>query len=1002
MRSFLLSFTLLAALVAAASAQAQGAISGTVTDELGGESISSVQVLIDALGLETLADEDGRYRLQNVPEGRHRLTARQIGYASVSVMVTVTSGETVVQDFSLSQQVVALDALVVTGVPGETRVRAIGNSLERLDTQAVTEQAPVVSVQQVLEGRTAGVNMMGSAMVGAAPRMRIRGSSTFSLSGNPLLYIDGVRADSRETTGYGGGNNNGVRSALSSLDPEQIERIEVLKGPAAATLYGTEASRGVINVITKRGAAGATRLDVMVRQGFNWTQGPADRIGYENYWRNPAGEVSSLNVVDHWSAQGRDIFTTGQIQSYAATLSGGSEDAQYFFAGTYSDEVGILDYNYSKKLNLRTNINAQLTNNLAATLSMGYTRGNDRIPIDGYRSVTEGLQFGSPRWLGENRCVERPGAGCDLFDGFISGAPPARDRSLINTQNLDRFTGGVTLNNTALGWLTNRLTLGLDYTGEVNVQLREFQTNDTTIASLGSVGSMGFRNEGRRTHVMSTVDFSTTAEFDLTEAISTATSVGIQYYTRTTSFLNAGGQQFAGPGLSTVNATAVLGVPGNNDIGDKTLGLYVQETLALNDRLFFTGAVRVDNHSAFGSDIEFVTYPKASLSWVITDEPWFGQSSLLSSLRLRGAWGKSGEQPAAFSALRTWGAVTGPQSTGGVSPNTVGNPDLTAEVGEEIEVGFDVELLNARLGLQFSYYDKRTKDAILQRDLAPSTGFTGQQFFNAGQINNQGMEAQLNATFIDGPGFRWNVFFSGSWNSAEIIQLTGQPGDTSIIFNSWSSMEHRVGYAPNSWFGVDVVSGDIDPETGRTVDAMCRAADGGTTPCFSASGSTIAPRVFLGRAIAPYQLSFGTDIDLGQRFKFHAMFTSELGHKRFDNTLRQRCRLYRLCRVNYFPEEADDVSLMAGIQSGNAIIDPWVNDVGFVRLKEVSVSYELPVSFFGVSRAVAQIAARNMLTFTNWTSSDPETMFSSGNRAFMEQNMMPLPQQITTTIRLSF
>ena len=211
MRSFLLSFTLLAALVAAASAQAQGAISGTVTDELGGESISSVQVLIDALGLETLADEDGRYRLQNVPEGRHRLTARQIGYASVSVMVTVTSGETVVQDFSLSQQVVALDALVVTGVPGETRVRAIGNSLERLDTQAVTEQAPVVSVQQVLEGRTAGVNMMGSAMVGAAPRMRIRGSSTFSLSGNPILYIDGVRADSRETTGYGGGNNNGVR-----------------------------------------------------------------------------------------------------------------------------------------------------------------------------------------------------------------------------------------------------------------------------------------------------------------------------------------------------------------------------------------------------------------------------------------------------------------------------------------------------------------------------------------------------------------------------------------------------------------------------------------------------------------------------------------------------------------------------------------------------------------------------------------------------------------------
>ena len=271
MRSFIFSLTLLAGLVAATSAQAPGAISGRVTDATRGEPISSVQVLIEATGLGTMADEDGRYLLQNVPAGRHRLTARQIGYTSLTVVVAVTSGATVVQDFSLTQQVVRLDALVVTGVPGETRVRAIGNSLERLDTEAVTEQVPLLSVQQVLEGRTAGVNMMGSAMVGTAPRVRIRGASTFSLSNSPLVYIDGVRADSRETTGYGGGNNAGVRSALSSLDPEQIERLEVLKGPAAATLYGTEASRGVINVITKRGAAGETRLDVMVRQGINWT-----------------------------------------------------------------------------------------------------------------------------------------------------------------------------------------------------------------------------------------------------------------------------------------------------------------------------------------------------------------------------------------------------------------------------------------------------------------------------------------------------------------------------------------------------------------------------------------------------------------------------------------------------------------------------------------------------------------------------------------------------------
>jgi TonB-dependent SusC/RagA subfamily outer membrane receptor len=468
----------------------------------------------------------------------------------------------------------------------------------------------VENVQQVLEGRTAGVNMMGSGVVGTAPRMRIRGSSTFSLSSNPLIYIDGVRSNSEEETGFGGGNNLGMRSALSSLDPEQIERIEVLKGPAAATLYGTEASRGVINIITKRGSPGETRLEVMVRQGANFTVNPSSRIAYDNYWRNPnTDEVSSLNVLDHWA--GRRVFSVGHVQGYSGTLTGGSEDARYFFAATYSDETGILDYNYAKKLNLRTNIDTRLSDDLGLNLSMGYTTSDDRVPIDGFRSVVEGIQFGSPRWLPENRCEESPTPGCDTFDGFISGAPPARDRSLVNEQGLDRFTGGFTFNHSAFGWLSNRLTTGVDFTSEVNVQFRNFQENDTTVASLGSVAAKGFRNEERVTQLMTTTDFASTAEFDLTPEINSATSVGFQYYTRTRSFLDAGGSQFAGPGLSTVDATAVLGTPENNNIQDKSLGLYIQEALAFKDRLFLTGAVRIDNHSAFGTDIQWVTYPKA-------------------------------------------------------------------------------------------------------------------------------------------------------------------------------------------------------------------------------------------------------------------------------------------------------------------------------------------------------------------------------------------------------
>lgn len=989
--------------------QVVGTVTGRVTDGSTGQLISSAQISIGALALGTVSRADGRYLIPNVPAGTHTLTAELIGYLTESVQVTVASGQTVIQDFRMSAQAVAMDAIVVTGVPGGTRRRAVGNAVGTLDGLAVTNVAPVKDVQDVLRGRTPSLIMMGSGAVGASPEIRIRGASTFSLSGNPLIYIDGVRANSEERTGFD--IYGSVRSAFGSLDPEQVERIEVLKGPAAATLYGTEASRGVINILTKRGQAGGTKVDLLVRQGVNFIAGPEDKPGVENYWRDPSsGQVYTLNLVRNMKDLGKELFTYGPLQTYSASLTGASPDTRYFFSGTYQREVGVLSWNWVKRLNLRTNLDTQLSQDLGLSLSMGYTNSKDRLPRQGTESIMEGVEFGSARFLPEHRCRTTKNAfGCDLFDGFIQNAVPARDKSLHNQQFLDRFTGSLTLTHGAFGWLTTRLTAGLDYTGELDLRFREFQTNDTTIASLGPRQAKGFRDERRMSYFLTTTDFSSTADLDLTDKLHAATSVGVQYYTNTISFLQASGQEFAGPGLSTITSTSILGVPQNNRIADRTLGLYVQETLGWQDRLFLTGAVRVDNNSAFGSDIKLVTYPKASLSWVMNEEGWFQDlaPSWLNTLRLRTAWGQSGEQPASFSALRTWSPVTGPQNTAGVTPNTVGNPNLTAEVGEETEIGFDSDLLGRRLGLQFTYYHKLTKDAILERDLPPSGGFTGQQFVNAGRIVNKGVETQLNALLIDRPGLRWDVGFNLSYNTSKILQLSGEPGDTTIVFNAWSSMEHRVGHPPYSWFGVDVVSAELDPKTYRAINAMCSDGMGGTTPCFDAKDNAIAPRVFLGRAIAPVEMSLSTDVTIGRGLRFHALFTSEQGHKRFDNTLRQRCRLYTVCRENAFPEEWDPI-MRATVQSSDQIIDSWVNDVSFIRLKEVSLSYDIPdriIQGFGMSRATWQIAGRNLLTFTDWTATDPEAIFESGStffRPFFQQNNIPLPQQIVTSIRLSF
>jgi len=969
--------------------EVQGTLTGRVTDAESGAPLGGVQVYIDALDRGTLTEATGRYLLQNVPDGTHTLTAERIGYATTNVEVTIQPGATVIQDFALSQAVLAMDEIVVTGQPGGTRRRAIGNKVSEVNASDIVDAVPVGDMQEVLDGSATSVNMMGSGVVGAAPRMRVRGSSTFSLTNNPLVYIDGVRINNDETTGFMFGNNAGVRSALTALDPQQIEKMEVLKGPAAATLYGTEASRGVINIITKRGRAGPARVNVMVRQGVNFVQNPEGRIGFQNFWTDPDnGDVISVNMIDRLKGQGRMPFSYGSVQTYNANVTGGSEDTQYFFSGTWSDETGVYEWNWMEKLNLRGNIDSQLHEDLGVSVNLGYTNSEDRLPTDGFASIQEGIQFGSARNFPEQRCERNPGFGCDLFNGFNTFDVPVRDRSLVNKQFLDRFTGGVTFTFEPLDWLTTRLTTGIDQTSEKNVAFREFQTNDTAVASLGANGRKGFRNESRWSRFQTTTDLSATAELDLTSSLTGSTSVGFQYYTKNFNFLQADGQQFAGPGLRTVTSTAIISTPQNNDVQNNTLGFYGQETFGWKDRLFLTGAVRVDNNSAFGSDIDLITYPKASLSWVLSESDWFDDisPSWLDGLRLRVAWGQSGEQPPAFSALRTWTPVTGPENSTGVTPNTVGNPDLDAEVGEEIEIGFDSEFLDSRLALDFTYYDKTTKDAILERDLPPSNGFTS-----------------IDARIVNGRRFNWNLGFNFSWNEGEIKRLSGQPGDTTIVFNSWSSMEHRVGHAPNSWFGVKVVDAEVDAQ-GNVLSAQCSDGRGGSTACFDANGSTIAPRVELGRAIAPVEMSLTTDATFFEDFHLHARFTSEQGHKRFDNTQRQRCRLYRVCRANSFPAEWD-AEMRATVISSDQIIDAWVNDVSFIRLKEISVSWDVPARYlqgFGLSRASLQVAGRNLLTFTDWTGTDPETMFSSGGRAFMAQNNLPLPQSIITTLRVTF
>ena len=977
----------------------QGTVRGTVVHEQSLRPLAGAQVSVPGTGAGSLTDANGRFMITGLADSQVPLEVRMIGYRTVSRMVDV--GSTDIQ-VALSESAIELDEVVVTGTAGGQQKRAIGNSVATVDAAEVTEAAPVRTVQDLINGRAAGVVVMpGTGMVGSGSRIRIRGTSTFSLSGDPLIYVDGVRVNNETGSGISvQAFGSGVVSRLNDFDPDQIESIEILKGPAAATLYGTEAARGVINIITKKGAPGGHRFSLTVKQGANWFGDAVDRMPV-NYWRDPQGQVQSLNVAQLREEAGQPLFRTGYVQGYSLNLSGGSEGVRYFVSGDVNRDEGAEITNFRDQYSGRANIQIDPTENIDIAVNAGYTQNETSLSCEaGCGGTMWTAVFSTPANLAENRCETSPGFGCDFWGGFRSG-PPEYTNELDFQQNVDRFTGSVQLNYRPFGWLSNRLTVGTDVTQEENVELLPFQTSEVNRYFWGETDGNGYRYETRRDQTFNTFDYVGTASVDATSSLNASTSVGVQYYTRHIEFLGAQGDEFAGPGLTTIDAAALKSYAGSDYEDNNTLGFYVQEVLGWNDRLFITGAVRVDNNSAFGSGLDFVTYPKASLSWVLSEEPAFQarMPSLLNTFKLRLAYGESGQQPVSLSALRTFAPVTGPNGTPAVTPSTLGNPELGPERGEEIEAGFDAGLFDDRVGVEFTYYHTLTKDGILLRPIAPSTGYPGSRWVNAGEILNQGVEALVRASLVRGRRFGWDANVSLATNSGEVKRLAG--GDTTIVTGS---TQYKIGYAPNSWFRERVVSADYDPVTDQVSNVICDNGQGGTTPCYNSNGQVVAPRVYLGRTTPALEGSVGSSVRLFERFMITGLLDFKSGYKKLNNNDRARCQIFGTCLANVYPERYDP-TLIAQLRSGGTLRDFSIQDASFARLREISLTYDVPDQYarsIGARAANISVAARNLHTWTNYGGLDPENSFLSGSPGFLEQSNLPQLTQFIATFNVNF
>lgn len=987
----------------AASAQEAGVVAGTVVAEATRRPLPSVQVAVEGqAGKGAVTDADGAFRITGVTGTTVTINVRLIGYSPVTQSVQVGTTDLVV---GLVDRPVELDQVVVTGTAGGQQARTIGNSVTHIKAAEVVASAAIPSIEGLINGRAPGVVVSpGTGQIGSGANIHIRGMTTFSLSGNPLIYVDGVRVNNETGSGISvQAFGSGVVSRLNDFDPSNIESIEILKGPAAATLYGTEAARGVINIITKKGTAGGTRYSFVIKEGANWFMNPESRLPV-NYWRDPTGQIQSLNIVERENERGTPIFQTGRLKNYLASVSGGTGDMRFYVSAGKENNSGAEPNNWRDQFNARTNLGLTPNEKIDISSSLGYISSTTALSCEGgCGGAMWGAYYSTPQNLPEN-CAPKDMPGCGWVRGFNS-SPPESDRARHDWQDINRFTGSFTVNYKPFSWMSHRLAIGTDFTQEKNEQLLPFLTNDTLRYFWGQ-NADGWKYQYRRDIVFNTYDYNGTVDFDLTRKINSATSFGVQYYQKQFSSIEAEGDFFPAPGLETVSSAAIRPVTNDNYSNNNTLGFYAQEQFGWQNRLFLTAAVRVDNNSSFGKDVKWVTYPKASLSWVLNEEPSFQEHApgWISTFKLRAAYGEAGQQPGIFTALRTFDPIPGPNGTAALTPGLLGNPDLSPERGKEIEVGFNAGLFDDRLGLDLTLYDTRTEDAILLREVAPSTGFgANSQYVNAGEIKNQGIEAMLTAHVLQGESYGWDLGLNFSANRGEVLKVT--EGDTTIV---QGSMQERIGYTPFSFFRERVVSADYDPTTGRAINVMCDDANGGTIACYDANGVVQAPRVDLGRAVPAWEGSISSSVRFLTRFRLNVMADFKGGYVKLDNNTRIRCQIFFTCLEAIETETTDPVRL-AQMQSGGVLRNMFYVDGDFMKLREISLSYDAPASLvrrFGASGLTLNVAARNLHTWTGYTGLDPEATFLSdgigGGDQFVDQSELPQLASFVFTAHLSF
>jgi TonB-dependent starch-binding outer membrane protein SusC len=710
-----------------------GTIRGLVSRSTADSPVPGAQVFIVGGKLGAVTGTDGRYTISEVPPGSHTVRVRALGFQPIEKTVEVTAGQAATADFVVTSAPIALDEVVVTGTAGSARKREVGNSISQVKLSETPEVTSNVS--NLISGRMAGVSVSGgTGNAGAGSSIRLRGTTSVALSNQPLIYVDGVRTRSDEYprngifTGTTQRGANAYGSPLNDINPEDIERIEIVKGAAAATLFGTDAAAGVIQIFTKRGANGSAKWNTQFNTGFSKLQ----QFGTDSV---------PLLFMD-------PFVRNGVRYGGSAQVSGGAGEAlRYLVSGGADLTQGVLPNDDEKKYQLRTNMDFLPFKKIAMGVSVGYT--NNLVSQTPAGNNAQGITLNAFR---RDR-------------NYFANANPDTIRQVLQQQlksNIDRLIMGTTITATPIANFSSRFTIGYDRAAVDNRNVRPY---GFPAVPLGVIQDQRWAN-----NTLST-DWVNSYDFNVNQALKITASAGTQYVNSLVSDVVGFSENFATPADPTV-ASGSLKNADENRQRVITGGAFGQALVGFKDRYFLTVGARIDGNSAFGKDFGFQTYPKVSGSWVISEEPFWAPA--LGSLKLRAAYGAAGRAPGAFAAVQTWTAV-GWGGQPAVRPTNFGNADLGPERTAELELGFDESLLDGRVNVDFTYFNATTTDALFNVRSIPTNGFLNNVLKNVGEMQKSGIEVALTGTVWDSPRLGINAGVNLSTNNSEVVSLGGAP-----------------------------------------------------------------------------------------------------------------------------------------------------------------------------------------------------------------------------------